>query len=239
MTTRSFVFLVSALSLAALSGCAVTDQSTTRLDAPMLAVSEPSVDAALIEDQAQALNRMADDLVRRSTIKGAQTGALVGCGVAVVTSNASRCVTSAAAGGLAGAAIGHVKGKRTVAKQVELVSANALVRSIRGMNGQMRDIKLSLPELLEEQDAELSDLKMRREAGALSEADYSSGVAAIRESRATIAHALSATIEQSKIARANLEDASQRGQSGLEWHLGATSALERDATSARSRITLL
>ena len=235
-----FSFLTSALLMATLGGCALGTQEATRLDAPMLHVQQQDVDAAEIADQAAALNRMAGDLVRRSTLKGAATGALVGCGLVVVSSsNGKNCVAAAAAGGLAGAAIGRAKGQREVDARVELVSANALVRSIRGMNGQMEALELSLPELLSEQDAELADLKMRQDTGAITSGEYEAGVAAIRQSRAQIAEALTSTIARAETAHGNLEEASQRGQTGLDWHLGATSSLAREATSARSTISLL
>ncbi|WP_299146117.1 hypothetical protein [uncultured Tateyamaria sp.] len=232
--------LIPALALmAALAACAPGAQDTTRLDTSLLTASATDVDAAEIEDQAEALNRMARDLVRRSTAKSAAQGALVGCGIAVVTNAPNRCVTGAAAGAATGAIVGHTRGKREVTKRVELVSANALVRSVRGMNGQMDTLQLSLPDLLAEQDAELQDLKIRRDAQALSQADYETSVDAIRQSRARIAEALTATIRNAEQAHANLEDATRQGQDGLDWHLSATSQLAREAHSARSSISLL
>jgi len=232
-------FFSSLAVVALLGACAPSAQDTTRLQTPLLSSAAQDVDAAQIEDQAEALNRMARDLVRRSTAKSAAQGALVGCGIAVVTSAPKSCVTAAAAGGVTGAVVGHAKGKREVAKRVELVSANALVRSVRGMNGQMDTLQLSLPELLAEQDAELRDLKLRRDTQALTDAEYETGVDAIRQSRARIAQALTATIHNAETAHANLQDATRQGQDGLDWHLSATSQLAREAHSARSSISLL
>ena len=91
-------FITSALLVAALGGCALGTQQTTRLDAPMLGVQQQTADAAEITKQAEALNRMANDLVRRSTIRGAATGAIVSCGLVVVSSsNGGKCAAAAAA----------------------------------------------------------------------------------------------------------------------------------------------
>ncbi|MBY5933650.1 hypothetical protein KUV51_11620 [Tateyamaria omphalii] len=230
---------VTVALLALLTGCAapMTD-AVTRLDNTMAFAA--SVDREELQHQADALSRMARDLERRSRIKGAVTGAAVGCGLVLVSgSNAGKCVTGAAAGGAIGAVVGHHAGQRQVQKRVDLVSANALVRSLRGMTDQMDAITVSLPELLREQDAELADLAMRRDAGALSDAEYEAGVDAIRLSRAELAAALSASEDTARRARANMDEAAQQGQTGLDWHMLTTDALVREAHSARSSINLL
>lgn len=224
---------------ALLAGCgAPLTDTVTRLDTTQAFAA--TVDDVQLQRQADALSRMAHDLERRSRIKGAVTGAAVGCGLVLVSrSNARNCVTGAAVGGAVGAAVGHQAGKRQVQKRVDLVSANALVRSLRGMTEQMNAITVSLPELLREQDAELADLAMRRDTGALSDADYAAGVDAIRTSRAELAAALSASEETARQARANMDDATRQGQTGLDWHMLTTDGLARDAHSARSSIDLL
>ncbi|MEP2892267.1 hypothetical protein [Tateyamaria sp.] len=230
--------LVSSLTVAVvLSGCGVVRQDVTRSNTDHLSFSQ-NADAVAIQEQANALNLMADQLVRRSTVRGAVTGAAVTCGLAALSvGSAQSCVVGAAAGGVAGAAVGRAKGEREVAQRVELVSANALVRSIRGMNGQMSAIELSLPELLAEQDAELADLQIRRATRAVTQKEYENGVRAIRESRATIAEALTLTIEQTEVASRNMTVAMQQGQLGLDWHLNAANQLGREAHSARSTIS--
>ena len=66
-----------------------------------------------LRTQTAELNALMRDLVRQSTRKGILTGALAGCGLAVVSaSNAPRCVAGAAAGGLVGGVIGNAQGKR-------------------------------------------------------------------------------------------------------------------------------
>ncbi|MEO0401598.1 MAG: hypothetical protein AAF214_04415 [Pseudomonadota bacterium] len=233
-----------------LGGCAYDVQETSRLDVTLIGFSEqrgPSTEPKIAEVenvdavvQADALNALAADLVRRSTVRGAVQGAAVGCGLAVVTGgNAKSCATGIAAGGLVGGVAGKAKGKRDVARRVELVSASALVRSLRDMNDQIEVLDLSLTDLLDEQDAELAALKVRREMGVVTDVDYAAGVDNIRQSRALIAEALTGTINRAEAAHANLEQATQQGQTGLHWHTSATSQVARDAYSARSRITLL
>lgn len=232
--------LLSSISIVVLLGaCSAPFEATTRSSADLLNF-EQSSDAKLIEDQADALNRMADQLVRRSTVGAARTGALVTCGVAVATAgNPQSCVVGAAVGGVTGAVIGRAQGEAEVQNRVELVSADALVRSIRGMNSQMDALELGLPELLAEQNAEFRDLEIRRDVGAVTPKDYNRGVAAIQASRARIAEALTLTITQAEQARLNLQSATEQGQSGLEWHLGATAQLAQEAHSARSMISPL
>ena len=235
------VKLFSSLSvIAVLGACGTSGQDTTRDFSEPMSFQQPAAEIVLAEDQARMLNRMADQLVRRSTVRGAATGTVIGCGVAVVTAgNARGCAVSAASGGALGALFGRSKGQRDVDARVELISANELVRSIRGMNQQMDALEVSLPELLAEQDAELSDLEIRRDAGVLTVADYEAGVDTIRQSRARIAEALILTSEQSKQANFNMQKAAQDGQNGLDWHLSATAQLAREAESARSTISLL
>lgn len=236
---RFATFLSPLAVVAVLGGCGAVRQDVTRSNADHLSFTQ-NADAVAIQEQANALNLMADQLVRRSTLRGAATGAVVSCGLAALSvGGAQSCVAGAAAGGAVGAVLGRAKGEREVAQRVELVSANALVRSIRGMNGQMTGLQLGLPELLAEQDAELADLQIRRAAGAISQKEYEASVRAIRESRATIAEALTLTVEQTEVASRNMTEAMQQGQSGLDWHLSATNQLAREAHSARSSISPL
>lgn len=231
--------LFSSLSVIAVVGaCAPASQVTTRADTTPLSFQQ-SPELNSVEEQAVALNHMADQLVYRSTVQGAASGAIISCGVASLWGGARSCAVGAAAGGAAGGFLGRAFGKRDVDTRVELVSADALVKSIRGMNGQMDALQISLPELIAEQDAELSDMKMRRDVGALSQTEYEQGVFTISQSRARIAHALTLTEEQAKQANFNMQNVGEQGQDGLDWHLSATAQLAREANSARSMISPL
>lgn len=224
---------------ALLAGCGTIGQEATRSNVDALGFTQ-SAQSSPVEDQARMLNQMAEQLVRRATVKGALTGAAIGCGLVVVSaSNAKNCVAGAAAGGAVGALVGNARGQREVTNRVELLSANELVRSLRGMNNQVSVLQVSLPELLAEQDAELRDLRTRREIGAISAKEYDAGVERIRQSRARIAESLTLTSQQAKLAKANIEQASLQGQTGLDWHLVATAKLAREVHSARSSISLL
>lgn len=236
---RHTTFVASVSLVVLLGACSAPFEETTRSSNNLLSI-EQTDDAKLIEDQADALNRMAEQLVRRSTVGAARTGALVTCGVAVATSgNAQSCVAGAAAGGLTGAVIGNAQGQTEVQNRIELVSADSLVRSIRGMNSQMDALELGLPEVLAEQNAEFRDLELRREVGAIEPQEYNQGVTAIRDSRARIAEALTLTITQAEQAQQNLQAAEAQGQSGLDWHMSATAQIAREAHSARSMISPL
>ena len=232
--------LFSSLSIVAVMGaCAPISQITTRANTNPLTF-QSNINSDAIEDQAVALNRMADQLVWRSTARGAVSGAAVACSLAAVSvGSPESCAVSAAAGMVAGGLIGRQTGEDGVEARVELVSADALVRSIRGMNGQMDAIEITLPELMAEQDAELADLDMRRELGVVSRSEYKKAVSAITDSRARIAESLTLTVAQAEQANFNLQKAGQQGQDGLDWHLSATAQLAREADSARSLISPL
>lgn len=237
---RQYFILVACAVLTGVAGCATGVDGTTRADTQHFNFAAQSPDTALVLDQADALEKMSTELVRRSTLRGAAAGALVGCGLVVVAAgNGKNCVAGAATSGLVGAAIGNAAGKRAVDRQVELVSANALVRSIRGMNDHMDALDLTLPELLAEQDAELADLTLRRDAGALTEAEFDAQVEAIRLSRAHLATTLTETARNAETTQTQLEEAADRGQTGLDWHMHSVGAIAREATSARSTISLL
>ncbi|MEX0311235.1 MAG: hypothetical protein AB3N17_13440 [Tateyamaria sp.] len=231
---RTAIFLV----FASLGACSAPNEMPTRLSTDVLAFA--ATDSEAVKQQADALDRMARELLRKSTAKGAVRGALFGCGLAAVSaSNARGCVAGAAAGGLTGAAFGRAAGQKEVERRVEIVSPNALVRSIRGMNDHLDELTLSLPDLLAEQDAELLDLDMRRDSGAIDADAYARAVANIRQSRADIADALTASAENVTAAQGNLEAAQAQGQNGLDWHINAAGHLAQDVASARSHISPL
>lgn len=243
---KSYIALPLILSLG-LAGCGYSPVSKSdagasasfldqNLTTPLTAADQS---AELIE-QAATLDRMMADIVRNSTAKGAMIGAAVGCGVALVaSSNAASCVTRAAAGGLVGAVAGNKAGNRDGVRRVEIVSVNALSRNIRRTNDQMDDIHISLRDTLARQEIELADLRNQRDAGQVSAAAYNAHVATIKRDRAELAHALTLSFKQAKAATAHLQEAAAKGQTGLEWHMSATSQLTRDIESARSQITLL
>lgn len=237
---------VSALPLVfvtVLSGCAQTTVSpseVTRAETSTLAFQASDQTGVSLQAQADGLNNMAAGIVRASTVKGAMIGAALGCGIAIAAASASeRCITGALAGGAGGALVGNIAGKQDVARRVEIANPNALVRSIRRSNKKLGTIQAGLPTHLAAQDAELSQLKAGLANGTVSQGQYNNRVNEIRENRAQLAEALTLTAGQTRIAIKNLESAATQGQSGLEWHIMATSKLERDTVSARSTINLL
>jgi hypothetical protein len=221
-----------------LSGCSAARQNTS-ISPATLSFQASSQDEAVLIEQTAALDRLMKDIVRNTTIKHAAVGAAVGCGLAVVKSNASHCLAAAAAGGAVGAVSGHAAGKRDVTRRMELVSANAIVRSIRKSNLQLDAISSELPKFLAQQDMDVKGLRSLRAAGTLSQSDYEARLTAIRSSRATLAEVLMMSSQQARAATANLREAAAQGQSGLEWHISAIDEMERETVSARSQISLL
>ena len=121
----------------------------------------------------------------------------------------------------------------------EAVPASALVESIRNMNGQISALQSSLPELVAEQDAKLSRLKVRRSTRTISRQNFELRTGAIQESRVAIVASLTQAIQQTEQASLNITAAVEQGQQGLVWHLGATNQLARAADSVRSTISPL
>lgn len=234
---KSLILLPMIAGLA-LSGCANSPRSASIAPASM-SFQASSTDEAVLLQQTATLDRMMSDIVRHTTIKHAAVGAAIGCGLAVVTASASNCVAAAAAGGAAGAVSGHIAGKRDVARRMELVSANSIVRSIRKSNTQLGDINADLPKFLAQQDADVKGLNSLKSMGTISAEEYESRMNAIRSSRAELAEALLMSSKQARTASANLREAAAQGQSGLDWHISAVDQMEREALSARSSISLL
>lgn len=234
---RTFCFKILPLALLGLAACgpAPSSHSSRMAGEPLSFAAQP----AQMDAQAKALTQLSHRIVVQSTIKGAAVGALVGCGLAVVSSNTSHCLTAAAVGGAGGAVVGHVKGKRQVARRVEKVSPSAIVRTLRSTNDQMELVKSSLPARLAAQEQMLAHLEMQRATGAMDAATYARARASIAAEREAIAMSLIQTEKNAKQAVANLQTAQRQGQAGLDWHISATSKLANEAHSARSSISLL
>ena len=85
----------------------------------------------------------------------------------------------------------------------------------------------------------LAALELQRAAGAITPQNYAKYRADIAAERQAMAAALIETEGHATQAAANLRTAQEQGQTGLEWHINATSELAREASSARSSISLL
>ena len=106
---------------------------------------------------------------------------------------------------LAGAAAGQAAGTRQVARRIEIVSANDMVKAIRPMNDALAEMQTDLPALLAAQDAELTALAL--DGGAAHAARF----AEVRAMRVELPEALSLTERQTRAARAGLEAADLLG----------------------------
>ncbi len=234
---HTFGFKILPIAFLGLTACGAAPSShSSRMEgAPLSFVEQP----AQMDAQAKALTDLAQRIVVQSTIKSAAVGAALGCGLAVVSANASNCLTAAAVGGAGGAVVGHVTGKRQVAGRVEKVSPSAIVRTLRSTNSQMELVKTSLPARLAAQEEMLAHLEMQRATGAMDPATYSRARASIAAERRAIAASLIQTEKNAKQAAENLQVAKLQGQTGLDWHISASSKLANEAHSARSSISLL
>lgn len=241
MTKRiSALILISANLLTACAQTPVTRHDTSAETVTLLAFADTRYQEDIVARQAIALNDLSDGILRASTIRGAKIGAAVGCGLALVTAaNAHNCVAGAVAGGVVGAVAGHKAGQRKVAKKVEFVSANNLVRSIRKTNTTLAAFTTSLPALLAAQDQELEKMSFDRDMGTMSQSAYEKRYNQIKNHRVALALQLSESADKATLAQSNISEASTKGQIGLDWHLGATSRIAKQAHSARSNISLL
>ena len=238
--TLTLLLLLSVNLLAACTDNTVKRQIGENGSASLVSFSNNSQHENTVSRQADALNGLSNDLVLASTIKGAKIGAVVGCGLAILSaSNAKNCIVGAVTGSTTGALIGHSSGKIQIAQRVELVNPNQLVRSIRKTNDTMEILTTSLPDLLEAQNEELEVLSFNRDMGTLSQEAYEKRYSEIQASRTALAESLSLSASQANLATNNLENAATRSQTGLEWHFGATKQIAEQAESARSSISLL
>ncbi|MEM6371988.1 MAG: SHOCT domain-containing protein [Pseudomonadota bacterium] len=222
-----FKTLIPSLCVVAVLGaCAPANEISTRANLDPLGFREDP-NLTVVEIQADALNQMADQLVQDTYVRSAANSGLIACGRAIFTSERnSVCGFGADSRGLFG---------RGSPLPVELVPATALVDDIQDMHTQLDTLETALPELLAEQDAALEDLTTRRDAGALSQAEYDAQLAVIEGTRTRISTALALTSEQATQANGQLQRASSRGQTGLDWHLNAVAqlALETDLVRAQ------
>lgn len=239
---RTSRFILPAFIALSVSGCVSSNEPmfSSRGAAPDQITLANATSETQMQQQTNALNNMTRDIIRKSTVQGAAIGALAGCGLILLSaSNAKNCVTGALAGGAIGAAVGSANGKKQAAKRVELVSPSALVRSIGKADDRMDVVTRDLPQLLKQQDAELARLNGKLKSGQITEAQYTNRFEVIKANRMQLAEALSLSAAQANEAHRNLQSAQAQGQTGLDWHLSATRNLVREATSARSAISLL
>ena len=235
------VLLTLTVSIA-LSGCLPSNEPrfSSRGTGPEQISVHNASNEIQMQQQAAALNAMTRNIIRKSTVKGAAIGAFAGCGLVLLSAtNAKNCVSGAIAGGAIGAVAGAASGKAKAAKRVELVSPSSLVRAIGKADDNMDIVSRDLPNLLKKQDTELALLNDRMKSGQIDEEQYAYRFEIIKANRAQLAEALSLSAAQANEAHRNLLSAQSKGQSGLDWHLNATRNLARDATSARSAISLL
>lgn len=228
---------ISLLALIGVAACSVAPDAHSSRSATSFAFAEQS---APIDAQAKALEGLSRRIVVQTTLKGAGIGAVVGCGLAVVSAgSAQHCVAAAAAGAAGGALIGNAAGKRKVAREISAISPSAVVRTIRRTNAQMALIRESLPARLAAHEDALTRLDVQRATGQIDTRAYTAARTAIATEREAIALALIETQSNATQAENNLRAAKDKGQSGLDWHIGAASKLSKEASSARSSISLL
>lgn len=222
-----------------LTACAsAPPSSSSRFDTTRLgfAAEQP----AQIDAQANALTELSHRIVVQTMVKGAGMGAAIGCGLAVISAgNAKNCIAAAATGAAGGAIVGHIVGKREVNRRVETISPSAVVRTLRKTNTQMVLVQNALPARLAAQEVALARIDLQRASGKLSAKAYAQSHASIMTERQALATALLTTEHHANQATANLRNAQNQGQTGLDWHISNTAKLARDASSARSSINLL
>jgi len=237
---RPIFGVIFALGTVVLAGCA--DRPVTRAETADLTVTQtqPHRLAVSTKQQSEALNEMLEDLVQRSTRKGAITGAAVGCGIGVIlTQNTRGCVGAGLLGGIFGGTSGRKRGEEDAIRRVEIVSGPELTRSLRRSNGQLAALETTLENTLAAQDRELAQLGQAHRTGSISAATFAQRYTDIRAFRADLVEALTLSERQVNEAVRNLNAARAQGQTGLEWHMEATRRLARDVASARTEVDLL
>lgn len=222
-----------------LSACAQTKTPiTSSMNRTALPAAQTEQERAVMR-QANALDRMSRDLVRKTTMKGAAIGAVAGCGLAVVGGAKSKCAQAALVGGVIGGVAGNAAGKDQVKKRVEIVELSRVLPSLRETKEQMALVSQDVPSLIAQQDAEIASMQTQLAAGTLDQTSYDARLAEIRSVRSDLAQALSLSARQAKQAKEALLAAKAQGQTGVDWYIAETNKLEVEAVSARAQISLL
>lgn len=212
----------------------------SRVDNGSLYFYNDAINDGPVIDQIAALNQSADNLVRSSTVNGAMIGAALGCGLSVLSaSNARHCVAGAAVGGVGGAMIGNKAGERDVERRVELVAEGDVMRSLQNADSQFKSIRSDLPAFLALQEQQLNSLAMRLIRNEIDQSEHDLAVLKIEQERIDLADALDLSARDARRAHSNLLAAARRGQTGLDWHIGAASRLADDVESTRMSFSLL
>ncbi|MCF2870200.1 hypothetical protein L0664_03900 [Octadecabacter sp. G9-8] len=232
--------MIATVLLSACSTGGVPPIETSRVDSGALYFYNDPVNEGPVIDQVAALNDASKQLVQTSTVNGAMIGAALGCGLTVLSaSNARNCLTGAVVGGAGGAVIGNRVGQRNVERRVELVSPNAVVRDLELATNQFDNIQTDLPQFIARQEAELNTLTMQLVRGEIDQSEHDISVLRIAGERADLAEALTLSARDARQASRNLKAAASRGQTGLDWHIGAAARLAEDVESTRSTFSML
>ncbi|WP_299936445.1 hypothetical protein [uncultured Pelagimonas sp.] len=229
----------AAILVLTVAGCAQTKtpfaSSMNRDAMPMVQTEQERT----LAHQAQALDRMSKDLVRKTTFKGAALGAVAGCGLAIAGGSKAQCAQAALVGGVIGGVAGNATGKAQAKKRVEIVELNRVLPSLRKTNDQMDVVSGGVAELVAKQDAEIAQMKQQMAQGNLSQQAYDARLAEIRQVRGDVAQALTLSASQARQAKSALMDAQAQGQTGIDWYIAETNKLEAEAVSARAQLSLL
>lgn len=236
---RDIRAVVVCLSAILMSGCTDMPGSVTKAyEAPLTFHSYQNPEVEL-QAQAQTLKVMADDLVRRATLRGAAAGAVLGCGAALVSASGLKsCATGALVAGGAGGVMGYHTGKTRVTESVS-AEMQGLDQHLAGLRGQTGRIMGDLPAVLAEQDAELARLESQVRAGLIPQSTLTARIDEIRKARAEIAMALDEAAAGMITARATMSETSSRQSVDLLDQINVTQELEADLYKARSGISLI
>lgn len=230
---------MTAVLVLTVAGCA---QTKTPIASSMSYEASPvsqSQQERILTQQADALDQMSKDLVRKTTLNGAALGAVAGCGMAIIGGSKAQCAQAALVGGVVGGITGHAKGKAQVKKRVEIVELSRVLPSLRETSDQLEIVSGGVDALIAQQNAEITTLKRQVASGEITQDAYNARLSDIGLLRSELAKSLSLSASQAKQARAALQNAQAQGQYGVDWYIDATQKLEQDAVSARAKLSLL
>ncbi|QUJ75974.1 hypothetical protein KDD17_13715 [Sulfitobacter albidus] len=234
---KSLLLVLAALVLTACTQTPPQTPDVGRADTSFRAFSPAPTPERDMDGQIRALSQSADRLVRHSTLKGAATGAAIGCGVGIVTHGAAKsCVNGALVSGIGGAIVGNIKGRQELDRRMALIAPSDVVRHLRHARAHHTEVATSLPALLTQQEERMTTAALRFAAGEITQSRHDRIRRQILSERAALAEALTISAADARRASANLSEAASRGQSGLDWHIDATGRLADDIASSRSMI---
>lgn len=234
--------LASSVSLSACNETTMTGGaglSAKPVSTSFSVVSQKTAAEKKLEDDVKSLNKVTSNIIARNTVEGALAGAAIGCGLMLLMGgDADDCARAAVVGGVAGGAYGNQVGKKTAAKNVELVKRDQMLANLKGVSTKLNGIEGELRSVLKSQDAELRSLKRQLATNQISQSAYNARLNAINSNRKAVDAGLAQSEKNMIKAQNEIKVAQQKGQKSLSGLSQATISTKNRLARNRKLISL-